>query len=190
MKLNIMDKIIMTVVVILIIFAGISTYKQGLLKDHTNVNRFDPMSYTESLPENIKQLSEQYNIYPELYNSDKPVFTYGYNQFSMDKNFNRTFHKKLEKELNNTEFNYKIVVFKNWKDNFDELMAQNMPNQSSESCTPKTKEEELLKETIEFSHNCIKQACIINTKANTYTLMDRDIKLIMSKLKEQNPAAN
>lgn len=193
MKLNIADKIIIGIVGILLIFAGISIYKRGFSGNkQKNILLSDSISYTEPLPDNIQKLSKKFGVYPELYNSDSKVVVYGYNQFSTDSKFNKTFHKKLEKELNSNNYskNYKIIVYKNWEDRYDEIMAANFPDNRMDVCTPETGDEKIIENMILFSQTCIKKVCIIDINNNSATVMDRDINLITKTLKEYKSGAN
>ncbi|MDE6137886.1 MAG: hypothetical protein K2F57_00280 [Candidatus Gastranaerophilales bacterium] len=186
MKLNKYEKIITGIIAIIILYSGIlgySRYKTMIQFHH--LQAYINTTEEHNIGNDIPELSKKYQAYENIYNSDKPIFIYGYNTHTFDKEDGLIFHEELTKKLENETINYKVISFKNWEDLHEELRVKYDPN--SEGCTMESPDQTELNKILKLTSSCLINSCIIDSKAKKYYIISRDIDYIVSVLKESYP---
>lgn len=186
MKLNKYEKIITGIIAIIILYSGIlgySRYKTMIQFNH--LQAYINTTEEHNMGNDIPELSKKYQAYENIYNSDKPIFIYGYNTHTFDKEDGLIFHEELTKKLENETINYKVISFKNWEDLHEELRVKYDPN--SEGCTMESPDQTELNKILKLTSSCLINSCIIDSKAKKYYTISRDIDYIVSVLKESYP---
>ena len=98
MKLNIIDKCIVGIVLLIILYAAFINIKPYIhKKSHQFLGQY-PQVEEHTLSHHIVEYSEKYHAFEDLFHSKTPVFTYGYNPLSIERGNNNAYHKKLEKK--------------------------------------------------------------------------------------------
>ncbi len=100
MKLNKYEKIITGIIAIIILYSGLLAFNR--YKSFKRFNDFNTLVYVteeHNMPSDIPELSKKYQAYENIYNSDEPIFLYGYNTHTFDKKDGLIFHDKLTKKL-------------------------------------------------------------------------------------------
>lgn len=186
MKLNKYEKIITGIIAIIILYSGISAFNRyKSMKQFAIVSTLVNITEEHNMPSDIPELSKKYQAYENIYNSDKPIFIYGYDTHTFDKKDGLIFHDELTKKLENETINYKVIPFKNWEDLHDELRVKYDPE--SEGCTMESPDQAELNKVLNLTSNCLMNSCIIDSKAKKYYEISRDVDYIVNVLKESYP---
>ena len=183
MKLNKVDKIVISIVGLILVLAIICGIVEYLLKKnkHNSLHIITFNHYEQKqLPEKIQKLSKTYNAFTELFNSDERVFTYGYEPLSIVKNHDQKFHNQLSQRIKEENINFKILPYPDWKEAELEIKEN---NGIDASCTMKNPEHEDLNTVLDVVDECFMNACIIDSKNGTYTVISRDINYLIKVLK-------
>ena len=186
MKLNKYEKIITGIIAIIILYSGLLAFNR--YKSFKRFNDFNTLVYVteeHNMPSDIPELSKKYQAYENIYNSDEPIFIYGYITNTFDKKDGLIFHDKLTKKLENETINYKVIPLKNWEDLHEELRVKHDPE--SEGCTMESPDQAELNKVLKLTSNCLMNSCIIDSKAKKYYVISRDTDYIVNVLKESYP---
>ncbi len=190
MKLGIMEKITIAITLVLVVWAGIESTKA--FDKHYNPEKYNPYilptAEEKPLPKNIKQLSEKYEAYQDLYNSDKPIFVYGYTRYTPKKRESIKFHKSLKARLEKEKLGYKVITYRNWRDYDNTVEENNMDLYEGDgsTCTMANPSSEELDSLRNTSKDCLEFACIIDMKKNKYVILSRNVDFIIDELKKYN----
>lgn len=190
MKLEYPEKITIAVLGVLIIWAvlcGVAKYRNSNSPVHHHIIVM-PGVEEKPLPADIQKLSNKYRGYENLYNSGKKVFTYGWLQYTLEKDQGEKFHKALQAKLAEAKLNYEIIPYKNWPDYDSKIERSNSAVYEGDDSkcmmdNPSVQELDTLRDT---SAGCLRNACIIDGKNNKYIVISRDIDYIINTLKEHN----
>ncbi|MGN0031303.1 MAG: hypothetical protein ACI37Q_05040 [Candidatus Gastranaerophilaceae bacterium] len=187
MKFGICEKITIGILVILVLCAAYNIF--GMVKaQRYKESLYGPTTDELELPANITQLSKKYNVYTDLYNSDKPILTYGYAKHAIVKKLGSKFHKELQSRLEQENLDFKVVSYKNWRQYDEQIEEDNAAVYGGDDskCLMENPSVQELDSVRDISTNCLRNACIIDVKQNKYILMDRDIDFIIEQIKEYN----
>jgi len=191
MKLGKAEKITLGITLILVFWASISVLGTLYQKNHGHlgilvsyINGTDSGHYTMDMA----KVSEKYKSYENLYHSDKKVFTYGYTQYTLNKNEGAKFHKELQKKLAGENLNYDVVVYKNPQDYESDVESRNsgVYEGDASKCLMENPSVQELDNLRKLSNDCLINACIIDMKKKEYIVLSRDTDYIIEQLKEHN----
>ncbi len=185
MKFGICEKITVGILVILVLCAAYNIF--GIIKKQRyRESLYGPTAEEIELPTNISQLSKKYNVYTDLYNSDKPILVYGYAKYALVKKMGTKFHKELQSRLEQENLDFKVVTYKNWQQYDEQIEEDNAAiYEGDESkCLMENPSVQELDSIRDLSTNCLLNACIIDVKQNKYILMDRNVDFITAQVKE------
>lgn len=186
MKLNKYEKIITGIIAVIVLYSGISVYKRyKSMKQFGIVKTWIDITEERNMPEDIPQLAKKYQIYENIYNSDKPVFIYGYETHTFDKQDGLMFHNELTQKLEKETLNYEVLSFKNWVDNNQEIREKYDPK--AEGCTMETSDQAGLNKILKLTSDCLMNSCIIDAKNKKYYVISRNTDYIVNVLKESYP---
>ncbi|MBQ8460212.1 hypothetical protein IJ541_08945 [bacterium] len=193
MKISTFDKIIISIVCLLVICAGIAIYKTYFNKNSyyiqmRNMMELAPATAThKEFPADIKKFSKKYHALEELFLSDKKVFTYGYKPLSIEKNMDERFSQHLLARISENNLdNYEVIPYENWEKLRDKIKIENFPGLESEACTMVLPEEKDLDSVLQVADECVMNSCIIDAPNNEYFVLTRNIDFIVQTLKEQD----
>ena len=189
MKLGIMEKITIAITLILVLWAGFNIYNtfDRAYNSEKYINYiFD--AEEKPLPKDIQKLSQKYKVYEELFNSEEPIFTYGYFKYTLKKQQSEKFHKKLEKRLKKENLNYKFLVYKNWDEYENKIEEENAAvyDGDDEKCLMENPSVQELDSVRNTAVECLQNSCIIDLKHNKYIVISRDVDFIIEQLKKYN----
>lgn len=174
MKLNIFDKILIVLVIILIGIAGHNIYKYNtpmnkqireLIKPR--IGKVHPQKFTI----NLKDLSKKYHIYEDLYNTDETIITFGYEDRPMELGYGKDFHDDFLKRLKEENINYKVVPYHNYEDIKQDIIKQK--GNANTGCSANNGLEEDLNSLIKETETCLINICLINNKKSEFILISR-----------------
>lgn len=143
----------------------------------------------ETIPAGVKESAKKYNLFKEMYFSDKKVLVYGYEKNQVEEPLNESFHTDFKKALKknrikNSEYN--IVIYTNLENQIIKTFKDhNIDIDEDEGCTidvPSVKDLDLLLKT---SMQCYANACIVDPAKNTYQVLPKDIPLLLEILKKK-----
>lgn len=191
-KKNITICVISIIVIILII--AITVYKlttppkyELVHPEDTNRPKYTLEEFkTEQIPKGVKESAKKYNLFKEMYYSDRKVIVYGYEKNQMEEPLNESFHtdfmKALKKEkIKNDEYN--IVIYTNLEKQIIKTFKEHdIDIDEDEGCTinvPSVKDLDLLLKT---SIQCYANACLVDPAKNTYQILPKDIPLLLEIL--------
>lgn len=179
----------------ILILAGMIIYiiintaiRLGVFEDKNAIKIYpivSNMSTEKQLPKNIRELSNKYNAYKDLYSSDKLTLIYNYTDSTSPSELDMglVFHQNLTKALEKEKLDYRYVVYNNWKDDSLEVTLRNKKFlDETDSC--KTPVELNLQEYILTSQECILNVCLMDVKNHRFYTLTPDVKYIISELKE------
>lgn len=132
-----------------------------------------------------RSLSEKYQAYEMLYNSKEPLFVYGYNTFGENRIRDKYFHQEMQKKFKKANLNYKYLAVENWKNISAKIIDkyEQKNYQSDNNCSPEIKMKKELKDFLEISESCMKNACIIDNNKHKIIYISRDVDYIIKTLK-------
>lgn len=194
MKLGIMEKLTIIIIAIFAVLVIIANHESKYQKMHREIlDKIVNASFIETheLPPDTQKISKKYHAFEDIYNSKNKVFTYGYTNFTLEKELGEKFHKKLSKRYKKENLNFEFIPYKDWEDSKTELEIQynNKSSNDPAACTLESGMPEELIKLFETTAKCMLNACIIDSQKGTYTVMSRNIDFIIEKLKENNPPA-
>lgn len=141
------------------------------------------------LPKNIKASTKKYNIFENVYTSNKPVLLYGYEKGAKLENISENFHKNIQKEIKAKNFDkkYNIITISNP----DRYVKRALINKgidiedNFETCADKNSE---LMDIIMTTADCYNGACIIDNKKHKYLIFQKKYpEFIIKALQDYNP---
>ena len=141
-----------------------------------------PMTMT-ALPADIKKISQEYNAYKEIYNSDELLLVYGYYPLSVEQKENRIFHKRINELIEERKLNIKVLPYKNWRESIDQTQEDNGKNPGA--CTLFSADEKDLETIINTTKDCFMNACVIDAKHNRYVSMGKDLGVVIATIEKQ-----
>jgi len=177
--------ILLGMVIYIIVHAAI---RSGVFEDKNAIKIYPivaKMSKETKLPNNIREISNKYNAYQDLYSSDKLTLIYSYTDSTSDDELDMgiKFHEKLSKALEKEKLDYRYIVYNNWKDDSLEVTLRNKKYlDETDSC--KTPIEFDLQEYILTSQDCIRSVCLMDVKNHRFYTLTPDVDYIISELKE------
>lgn len=136
-----------------------------------------------ALPADIKQISQKYNAFKEIYNSDGLILVYGYEPLSADEESNRIFHKRINELIKERNLDIKVLSYENWRKVIDKAQEDN--GKDPGACTLFSADEADLKTIIDTTQNCFMNVCIIDAKNNQYASMGRDLGTTIATIEKQ-----
>lgn len=185
MKLDKIEKIIISVLAVLIVTAILSNlYEHKKYLSNRIMPTYINITEEEEIPQDIRELSQKYQTYIDLYKSDKPTLVYSYTTYKNSVGRDKNFHKKLSEKLKKENLNIETVVFKNWEDDSLEIGLKNSQYlNNTESCGPSGPSEEQLKKFVDLSQRCINNVCLVDVKNHKYTLISPDADYVIKTIK-------
>lgn len=187
MKLNIIDKCIVGIVSLIILYAAFINIKPYIhKKSHQFLGQY-PQVEEHTLSHHIVEYSEKYHAFEDLFHSKTPVFTYGYNPLSIERGNNNAYHKKLEKKYNSANLNYNYIPYTNWREKIAELKDEFFPVPDNDACFAEIGIDEEFQKLTDVVSVCLANSCIIDAQHHKYTILGRDIDFIIQQLQANNP---
>lgn len=187
MKLNILDKCIVGAVLLIVFLAAYINLRPYMqLKKHAFIG-VAPQIEEHHLSNKIINYSTKYHAFEDLFHSQTPVFTYGYNPLSIERGNNRAYRKKLEKAYNSANLNYKYIPYPDWRDEIATLKDKYFPLPNSDACFADIGIDEEFQKLTNVVSVCLANSCIIDTQQHKYIILGRDIDFVIEQLKANNP---
>jgi hypothetical protein len=185
MKLDKAEKITIGVLLFLFVIAIISNIK-NFKKTYNVFDFYIPGTEQYDLPIDVTRQAQEYNEYTELYSTTKPTLVYSYNEFDLTADRNTKFHKELTQRLKQENLDENVLVYKNWEEDTDEVLAKHKTseNQSSGSSCSLEEGDTKLENFIKTAHHCIDNICILDVKNHKYTIISPKIDYIVEKYKD------
>lgn len=150
-----------------------------------NLEEFKP----ETIPAGVKESAKKYNLFKEMYFSDKKVLVYGYEKNQVEEPLNESFHTDFMKALKKNRIKndeYNIVIYTNLEKQIIKTFKEHdIDIDEDEGCTinvPSVKDLDLLLKT---SIQCYANACLVDPAKNTYQILPKDIPLLLEILKKK-----
>lgn len=197
MKLNIIDKCIVGVLVILVataiinICSNLGTYLrlrefQAVMMSHVN----EPYNEVKTLPKNIQELSQKHNAFVELFNSKEKTFA-----FNMEKNIFRDsesfwFAKRIKERLaKESNLNYRVVSDINWvnEEMRIDLAQKKFIDGKQDACEEEKQKDREIQIVVQVAEDCLSSACIIDIPNHKYIKMSKKVDYVIEQLQANNP---
>lgn len=197
MKLNIIDKCIVGVLVILVataiinICSNFGTYLrlrefQAVMMSHVN----EPYNEVKTLPKNIQELSQKHNAFVELFNSKEKTFA-----FNMEKNIFRDsesfwFAKRIKERLaKESNLNYRVVSDINWvnEEMRIDLAQKKFIDGKQDACEEEKQKDREIQIVVQVAEDCLFSACIIDIPNHKYIKMSKKVDYVIEQLQANNP---
>ena len=187
MKLDKIEKnrvIGLTILVAIAIVSTIFEQKKAIRNPNHHITYInETKSY--DLPEDIRELSENYQAYTDLYKSDKLTLVYSYTSYKSQLR-DKDFHKELSEKLANENFDIETVIYKDWHNDTFEIQLKNKDKikNPKKGCGPTGDDEKQLGEFIDISQHCINNVCLVDVKNHKYTLISPKVDYIIETIKD------
>lgn len=144
---------------------------------------------TKTIPAGVKESAKKYNLFKEMYYSDKKALVYGYEKNQVEEPLNESFHNDFKKALKRNRIKndeYNIIIYTNIENQIIKTFKEhNIDIDEDEGCTinvPSVKDLDLLLKT---SIQCYANACLVDPAKNTYQILPKDIPFLLKILKSK-----
>lgn len=173
MQLNPGKKIMIVIVTILVGLAGFNIYnnntptKRELRELRKGIIGFSP----EEIPKDFKNISQKYNYYEDLYNTDEVILTFGYEDKPMTLGYGKDFHDDFLKRLKKENIDFKVVPYHNFQQIKEKIIEEK--GNTNEGCSMDNGLKEDLKTLVAKTEECLINICLINNPKGEFIMLNR-----------------
>lgn len=153
--------------------------------EHLDINKFPK----HKIPADIKDSSKKYDVFYNIFGSDKMMFVYGYEKGSKQENISEKFHKNIQKKIKKSKLNkkYEVITISNPEKIVNEVLNKNniILDGDKPQCQIENSDFNKVMNVIDTISGCYYGVCMINPEKSEYINVSKIYPDIIIKIMEE-----